>query len=1134
MTFNCWTCSDLTTQPVVRGSDLGGPDRVEVTLVVAVQTVDALLGAPSSLADQLSLQLEYSQGDHWVPFQGPCTPVELTLAEITRRAAAVSHDPGMPWLDAQRHLVDVRRRLEDQTHRSLGALPVRYLQITADGLPSGELARCTVTLGKPGPGAGTARAGFWLVAPTFAPEDLRCSQARGATPGAWLRDQDHWALMSRTEGGLQHLRLDLLLTDDGEFGRPGTGLVPVELELSTASGPATVRTTDGAGYPEGDTVDRSFLQAVVDRSTDSVLVTVHRASHGPVEHVVVTTGGDQHTGVTLTDTTPPGQRPVAVMIIQFCIQGLNDLFTTPCEDYQPPRDYIQITWSDEDAAYSSKPQARENEVPDGYRFSILAEAAYGIRTHWAFNAGSLLLLQHGLSSDQFGELTDRVAAGTLSPQNAGYGGHRPKYYQFETNRREIAEGYDLIQSLLPARPEGHGPRLYFPDQRLYAAQPTEVEPYTRLRGQEQLQYLVLDRSTVCHHGEDGEHPYFGNGSPQGDDGNYLWTDEQTGLDLLLIEDQLRDEMLNASAEEVLRGQLGYYLRRRFLRAVAHPADGASKLYVYADDAEHSAANGWFDGGDDRNPILFTRAYLAAMHWFARHPWMNVTTVDDFQPELYQHAGPAGTLQVSSSIDATLDPRGAESVDYFGARLHFDTWYHAWQATRSSWLDLSLFEITDAIEQALVAASPENEEPDPTDPGRDLVDLAWLHFLLGTHESFWSQQPWNDHMNADEHHWAVEDFAVSESLQIRNAWTHLNAAVWARLRPDLPARSSWAIDEEPADHDRHGPLLGALVAAGTANPHWTRTPDERQQGRYADHDNLATYLLYNDQLLLVVDQNGGRVVNLYGFNGDRVVSLSGSAKSHQFLTLAPPREIPGDGPRIDNNPWSPNHAYLAADVRQAQPSLVAVHDDRRADTDNPDLGWLPDLFNRYACSVDRTAATPEIVCRYESDPPDVPFRLEAWEDVEDLLAEDGRALREGRPGVVRHPFEPFEKRIRLEGCDVVVSYSGVQPGHLVSNELSPDLLSLLRGGPMPHVVLAGDGRSVRLGDDSSAVTVRLGDNCRFASSAGPSAGRGGPAELPGERFCWDDHGRTARIMSQDLRIVCPDGGSFSYRVELGLR
>ena len=64
------------------------------------------------------------------------------------------------------------------------------------------------------------------------------------------------------------------------------------------------------------------------------------------------------------------------MFVNFAIQGLNDLFATPDDDYQPPRTYTRLTMRDEAASYSSRPGSEENSVGDGYAFTIDAHRRY--------------------------------------------------------------------------------------------------------------------------------------------------------------------------------------------------------------------------------------------------------------------------------------------------------------------------------------------------------------------------------------------------------------------------------------------------------------------------------------------------------------------------------------------------------------------------------------------------------------------------------------------------------------------------------------------------------------------------------------------------------------------------------------
>ena len=120
------------------------------------------------------------------------------------------------------------------------------------------------------------------------------------------------------------------------------------------------------------------------------------------------------------------------MFVNFAIQGLNDLFATPDDDYQPPRSYTRLTMRDEAASYSSRPGSEENSVGDGYAFTIDAHRRYGIPQMWAMNGGLATLLAHDCPDDVAAMRRD-VEAGLLVLVVAGYGAHRLPYYTAGTN-----------------------------------------------------------------------------------------------------------------------------------------------------------------------------------------------------------------------------------------------------------------------------------------------------------------------------------------------------------------------------------------------------------------------------------------------------------------------------------------------------------------------------------------------------------------------------------------------------------------------------------------------------------------------------------------------------------------------------
>jgi hypothetical protein len=415
--------------------------------------------------------------------------------------------------------------------------------------------------------------------PGFDENDLRESRTSRPSPDGRgsadppLPDEQWWVLfVKEDDDGFEHIRLDLLRTDDVANN---TAITPVQIRLDDGD-PIDI----GAPVPLPWTNDEpdDYVWPIIDRSSDSILLSLKRGAAEPLQTVEISTGrgpaADTH-AVSLDPSDVDqdfGFRPTALILLQYCIQGFNDLFASPIAAYRPPRNYIEVTFADEAAAYSSRPGFRENHIPDGYRYALEAQRDYQVKTQWAFNAGVLMLLRYGLPAEQFALLTDQVTSGLISPSNAGFGAHRPPYYQHYSNQRELILGDQVIESSLGRASD----RTYYPDQRIYLATPSEVATYSTLLERDQLRYLVLDRSTVAGQVGGTDVWLFGEGHSTGDDGNYLWKEAATGLTVLLIEDQLRNEMLNAGPDETLKGQLGYWLRRRLMLAVRFRKPGPSK------------------------------------------------------------------------------------------------------------------------------------------------------------------------------------------------------------------------------------------------------------------------------------------------------------------------------------------------------------------------------------------------------------------------------------------------------------------------------------------------------------------------------------------------------------------------------
>jgi len=585
---------------------------------------------------------------------------------------------------------------------------------------------------------------YFFADPVWTREDLwHTERPYGLGHDHWY--QQWWALLVQPGVDVDHVRVDLLDTvrhDDPE------DLPNVTIE---------VQSNDGAVRSP------SFLP-LVDRNRDSITWSIPQEGHGPVARVKVSVNSRSSGWISRGPA-----RATQFMLFNYCIQGLNDLFTEPVTDYDPPRTYMQVTASDEKALYCSRPAAREDGEPDGYALTLDAHRKLGVKSHWAFNAGVLLLVQHDCP-EFLADLREAVRTGLVSATNAGYGAHRPHYYALETNVQEIRLGRQVIENVLGAADD-----VYYPDQRLYNATPQEIGAFAA----NDVQFLVLDRSTAC---DATPAQLFPDEHRLG--GNQVLFDDTSGRRVLLIEDEVREQFVAANDSEIARGKLPLNLRRLFLDHTT-PAEGGDRrpLLVYGDDADKASGNGWFDGDYDggRGPWA-SRQYLAALLWLSEHPWVDVVTTADLDD------GGEPVVNIASASCPSVDPGGASTVEAYGAGhlLHFDSWFDAWRRHSSPWLGRTLGELDDELQTRLCTGESDT--------------LSWAYYLMNTHESFWNKEPLeNTNTNAANRVMEPEDFVIAEGLQSRNAWVFLEAARWALSQPGHATRVrtvNWDRDRYP--------------------------------------------------------------------------------------------------------------------------------------------------------------------------------------------------------------------------------------------------------------------------------------------------------------------------------------------------
>jgi hypothetical protein len=1005
-----------------------------------------------------------------------------------------------PWrlLDARHHRVDLdRSAVRDVAQKTYFLLE---LTVERDALLDYVVSATTplVRSGHPADLAATSAFALRASAPAFGPDSLIAVEAPPGQRDEAAAGLDRWVLLRADAAGFTHLRLDLLSTilpGDRAADRPrirmGVGDVVVDLgEQRDRYGP----------------LDRVLLP-LLDRDADTVLLTVPSEVVG--NRAVQVQVGERARQV---DPAARPLRRVRFAIVNFAIQGHNDLFAEPRGPYDPPRTYMQLTMRDERGVFSSRPGSDEDGEPDGYALTLGAHRHYRIPAMWAFNAGVLTMIAHDCPKD-LAEIRQDIVNKVLVPINPGFGAHRPPFYRDRTNIEEIRRGADVVKAFLPEAPDV-GLRTYHPDQRLYEARDSEVAAY---RESGLVDYVVLDRSGLCHGAGDPPGTGPGTGPTQeqffdrpGLPADQVHRDPHTGRRILPIEDVARESFMG-SDDDAERGKAGWGFRALLFGEVGRldaAPEGTPQVVVYGDDADKASGCGWFDGDYAGVPLHFDAKYQAALCWLERHPWVEVVTVVDLD------RGGATDLpaRLWSGSCPSVDPSAATARDLYGNVLHFDTWYQQWRGWPSLWLGRTLGTISEDAEQQLVSATGARAEFDPA-----LVDVAWMTFLALHHEMFWNKEALEGgFVDRRRGVLAPEDFVIAASLHLGLTRLYLCAARWATLAPALGR----------ATRVSGGPLVDDLARRGLAG----------DDGLHWDDDLLPNDLLYTDEVLVVLDRNGGRAIAVFARTGEgRAICVSGTPKAFQWTQpdpdpdprLASPPWLTCDGNVLENSVLTPNHRYIAADLAQSAPR-IGRHHEERARQPSPQRWLYPDTFDQYDSAPDRAAGS--ITYRYPGPSGPQPGRLVEPDLFDAACRQDHDArCRSGGDRVIWHDDDlDLAKTIGLDGRRITVTYQCAPPGHQVSNEFSVDLRSAMTGrGFHTRTAHPATGTATFTGATGGRVTITPGPGCHLS-----------PASLVTDldearrRGMAVDFLRLHRVLTDTALIECDDGGAFGYTIDIG--
>ena len=939
-------------------------------------------------------------------------------------------------------------------------------------------------------GATSERLGPFAVVtslPSFEPEDMI-----GGRVGSFEDPGQSWIGHLRRTGDWTHLRVDL---DD----------LPVDLANPAGATriPLRIRAAGRWFDIDPDAVSSSLSAAVCEAKLlpvqlpllDYVACTVTLSVHDPLASPVIIEAHGR-----AVRAAQAGHRGRArVMIINFWIQAINDLLEAPFSGgaYQPPRTYMQVSMLDEKGIYSSRPLASPGQ--DGYLYGLEAHRTYGVPYHLAVNGGVLTLLNHDCPDDLEG-LRDDVANGIVHPAIAGFGAFRINYFTPETNRREVAAGAALADTLL-----GQSGSVFYPDQRLYRQGQATRAALT----QPPVRYVVFDAATGYY---DNEASIQTNHNADGIDVGpaMLWQDRTTGTFVLYIDGFMKDNVVSGTDEWKL-GRPPIEVRRGLMRYALDPHLRDRNLLIYADDFDKGCGNGWFEGDSNMH-----RRYAAFLEWISgNRPWLQVVTVKDLDPVV----DCVGSIDVKTAIDPVLDPGGRTSIDQNGNELHFDTWMQQWWDTEALWTGGTLGQITHAVETALTQW--------PQWARNELYETAWLAFLHCEHECMWSTQPESGDPNTDPLG-EPEDFAYVEGLQVRNVLVWLKASVWA----------AWAAAQPPTETDSHvngGPVFDLIRSISTEKV--------ATDPYHFDADPMPTMVIYNSKALVVIDANGGRVSHAFTIRDGRPCTVSGTFKSYQYRDR---NGVDCDGLVMQNTVWTPNHRYIGSDLLPvAEPRIIDWTELRPAPV-NPGAPvdqqlqrLFPDNFNSYSCSpsskTNSVTATPD-------DNTDGPPRLEDKElegHLKEWLGLDGQLRRKGETGKTWHPWsspnvtEPpaWTKTFTLEGSSLTVAYHNAPVGLVVDNEFCVDLYPAVTAGKTLTRTFSDSAEAeavtITMPTDEK-VTITTDTGCKIDAISRVESSASDLDSTALSKFL-----EIHRVLTDAVQVIA-DNPEFRYKIDLGFQ
>ncbi len=550
-----------------------------------------------------------------------------------------------------------------------------------------------------------------------------------------------------------------------------------------------------------------------------------------------------------------------ICFVHHALQDYNDLFEIPISQYDPPRTFLETIVKDEKSCVdSSARNAEDDQVFDGYIYGITAH----LETNTPCNLAMAYSLLSGLkcSPDNSGKIQDfftllhrSITTGIVSLTAETFENHPLPYFPLDFNNWSISFPLRAMPNILDLSTL---PTTFWVSNRTWKETSNVIHAFKGTG----IQLVVLDDYPHFNDYRDNlTHPPC-----------HYYKDSFSGQGMVFIDTLAREAMVkDINTDEDYMCVLK--LRERLIWQACEK--GPHSITVYGDDFEKICNNGYFDGNKDNYNTFFVNN----LNWIRSRPYIRIIQLEQILKEQWAPQQISMGSGTAPFIDGHDDAGfgyyrhiGINDLDNYGKGNHYDAWWDKWKGLSSQKLfgehSYGLSDI--GYGEMLTMVTRELE--DLSNPS--LKELGYIFLAANSHEMAFNGVGYNNKEPG-----LPPFFILSLSDHLRYSWVFTQIAFW--IEYDSKQTSTRVLD--------------------------------------IDLDGIEEVLMYNRQLLIIIDRCGGKGTFMFLRLGDRVCLISGNPSTWDYL------QENGEwrrGSQVFGDTWTPSHNSIAAEIDHEVNNIIS--------------------------------------------------------------------------------------------------------------------------------------------------------------------------------------------------------------------